>query len=481
MGRGRIRCDIRPMIEPARAALAAAALIASLTPSLSARADPIEDVVRAEMARHQVPGIAISVVRDGRIVRAEGFGQANIEHGVPVHADTLFKMGATGMQITAAAIMLLVEDGKLELDAPVGRYLSRAPGKWRNVTIRHLLEHRSGLPTTPNGDFRTDYSNDQLLDIIARQDVNFAAGTRWRFSYANYIVLGFVIEAVAGEHWSKFFARRVFEPLDMTTARGIDEIAIVRNRAAGYELRGGELRNAEWVSPTANSTADGSLYLSVLDYAAWATALSQKRLIGQGSWNLLSNRVKLPDGAVCSYAPGWYRESVGQVEAWWHSGSWQGFQTYALRYPASDLTVAVFANGAGADPQTVARAIAGLVEPALVRKPAAPLTDNDPAATARVRALVDAIAAGRALRSDFAEFAQLDFDELTAQFAGILKGMGAVQALAPFDRRDTCGETAHRYRARYEQGLVEIRVGLTKDGQVSNLDILPLADWNAPL
>ncbi len=469
------------MIEPVRAALGAAALLAALITPSTGWADPIEDLVRDEMARHRVPGIAISVVREGRIVRAQGFGQANVEHGVPVHADTLFKMGAPGMQVTAAAIMLLVEEGKLDLDAPVSRYLSRAPGKWRDVTIRHLLNHSSGLPATPNGDFRTDYSNDQLLDIIARQDLNFAAGTRWRFSYAGYIVLGFVIEEVTGAHWTKFFAQRVFQPLGMTTARGIDEMAIVPNRAAGYELRNEMLRNAEWIAPTANSTADGSLYLSVLDYAAWAAALSQKRLLRQSSWNVLFSPAQLTDGAVCSYAPGWHRESTAHADSWWQAGSWQGFQTYALHYPAADLTVAVFANGEGADPQTVARAIAGLVDPTLARRPAEPLTDADPAATARIRALLDSIAAGRARHSDFADFARLDFEELTAQIAGMLDGMGALESLAPFDRRKACAETAHRYRARYERGLVEIRVGLTNDNRVSNLDVLPLADWNAPL
>lgn len=447
----------------------------------AARADPVADLVQAEIARTKAPGIAIAVIEQGRITRIQGFGEANVEHHVPVHADTLFKTGATGMQFTAAAIMLLVEDGKIDLAAPITRYLAKAPATWSRVTIRQLLDHTSGLPATPNGDFRADYTNGQLLGIIAAQDLNFPAGSRWRFSYAGYIVLGFVIEQVSGEHWTRFMARRIFAPLGMHTARGIDEAAIIPNRAAGYEQREQVMRNAEWVSPTANSTADGSLYLSALDYAAWAQALSQHRVLSKSSWEALSQPARLSDGSTCAYVPGWSISRVGKTSTWSQSGSWQGFQTYTLRYPARDLTVAIYANGDAADTRHLAQAIAGLTDSTVASAPAKGLADTDPMATARARTLIDDIAAGRSKQSDFVDFAKLDFTESTVQYAGMLADLGPRTDFALFERPQQCGETSYRYRARYLKGVVEMRLGLNADGKITNLEIVPLSDWNEPL
>ena len=446
-----------------------------------AQADPIGDLVLAELTRSKTPGAAIVVVQDGRAARVQGFGQANIEHGVPVHPDTVFKAGATGMQMTAAAVMLLVEEGKLELDAPVSRFLTGTPTKWARVTIRQLLNHTSGLPATPNGDFRTDYTNAQLLGIIAAQELNFPAGMRYRFSYAGYIVLGFVIEQISGEHWTKFMARRLFAPLGMQTARGIDELTIIPNRASGYEWRDGVLRNAEWISPTANSTADGSLYLSALDYAAWAEALSGKRLLSARSWKTLAEPARIADGSTCASVPGWFVGTAGRQPVLWQAGNWQGFQTYALRFPDKDLTVAVFANGEQADVLGLARGITALSDPALVAVPASVLADADPAETSRAQALVESVAGGRARQSDFADFAKLDFKELTDLHAGVLSGLGGLIEFKLFDRREHCAETAYRYRARYAQGMVEVRLGLGSTGKVTSLDVVPLQVWNAPL
>lgn len=454
--------------------------ILTLAP-VAAQAEPIAELVQAELARSKTPGAAIVVVQDGHASRVQGFGAANIEHGVQVHPDTVFKIGATGMQLTAAAVMLLVEDGKLELDAPVSRYLSGTPAKWNRVTIRQLLDHTSGLPATPNGDFRAEYTNGQLLGLIGAQELNFPAGTRYRFSYAGYIVLGFVIEQVSGEHWSKFMARRIFSPLGMQTARRIDEQAIIPNRAAGYEWRDGGLRNAEWISSTANSTADGSLYLSALDYAVWAEAVSRKRLLSAQSWQTLHEPARLADGSTCASVPGWFVGAANRDAVLWQAGSWQGFQTYALRFPDKGLSVAVFANGEQADVQTLARQIAALSDPALAAVPANALADADPAETARARALVESVASGRARQSDFADFAKLDFKELTELHGGVLNGLGDLLEFKLFDRRENCAETAYRYRARFAQGMVEVRLGLGRMGKVTSLDVLPLRDWNAPL
>lgn len=457
------------------------AAIALLTSPGVAMAEPIAHFIESEMKRTDTPGVSVAVVHKGQILRMQGFGLANIEHNVPVHPDTVFKLGATGMQFTAAAIMLLHEDGKLDLDAPVTNYLPAAPEKWNKVTLRQLLDHTSGLPATPNGDFRADYTQKELLGIIGRQELNFPAGTRWRFSYSGYIVLGFVIENVTGRHWTEFMEHRIFDPLGMQSARGIDELKIIPNRAAGYELRNGTLRNAEWISPTANSTADGSLYMSVLDYAIWSAAVSRKQILGSGSWDELGNRARLQNGNSCSYAPGWFQQTVGAHHTWWHSGNWQGFQTYALRYPEQDLTIAIFANGEGADVQRLAHGVAGLVDTNLVRASAQPLRGQNNAVTGRVEALVGAISKGTADYAEFSGFAKLDFTELAAQYGGLIGDLGKLNEIALFELRENCGESVYRYRARFEKGLVEIRLGLAPNGKIGSLEMLPLSEWSEPL
>lgn len=371
-----------------------------LMPKL-ALADAFSDIVEAELNRSGTPGASIVIVRGGNLLRAQGFGEANIEHGVSVHPDTVFKTGAVGLQFTAASIMLLVEDGKIELDAPVGRYLDGTPASWSHVTVRNLLDHTSGLPATPNGDFRADYTNAELLAIIAAQDINFPAGSRFRFSYAGYIVLGMLIDQVTGEHWSQFMAQRLFEPLGMYRARGIDEMAIIAHRASGYEWREGALRNAEWISPTANSTADGSLYMSALDYALWAEAVSDRRLLSQESWDVLTKPVRTSAGVVCSAIPGWYLRNRAGEQYFWQAGNWQGFQTFALRYPDRDLSIAVFANGEKADVYSLAHRIAVQSDPHLARIHAHARVVDNLAVTERARALVSAISSGTVRQTDF--------------------------------------------------------------------------------
>lgn len=463
-------------ILPFKAALAAMLLSMGLMPAI-VRADAIEDRVRQEMVRSDVPGVAVAIVRDGQPLRIEGFGFANIEHQVPVHPDTLFKTGALGMQFTAAGVLLLAEEGKLDLDASVRRYLPELPQSWQPVSLRRMLNHTSGLPATPNGDFRVEYSDVQMLDIIAHEKLNFPAGARWRFSYVDYVVLGQVMARVTGQPYARFLVDRIFAPLGMTRARGIDEMAIIANRSAGYERRDGHLRNAEWISAAANSTADGSLYLSALDYAAWAAAMSRQSLLARSSWAAMGQPARLGNGAACHYGLGWYLDD----RAWWHGGSWQGFQTFAIRYLKPELTVVVLANGEGADAEGLARDLAGLVEPALARQDAAPILDTDPAMTAQVAALLDAVASNRVAAHDFADYAALDLKEMVAQYSGLLQGLGARKDLALFAKADQCGETLWRYRAHYRDQVIELRLVKAANGRIGNLEIVPVNRWVAPL
>jgi CubicO group peptidase (beta-lactamase class C family) len=330
----------------------------------------VDTFVQEEMTRLRIPGVALAVLREGRLFKAKGYGQANVELGVPVHVDTIFQSGSIGKQFTAAAVMLLVEEGKIGLDDPVGKFLESAPEAWKAITVRHLLTHTSGIKTySPSDlDYRKDYSEPELLRIAAGFPLDFQPGEKWSYSNTGYILLGMIIRRASGKFYGDFLRERVFAPLGMETARVIDEADIVPNRAAGYRLVNGALKNQEWVSPSLNTTADGSLYLTVLDMAKWDAALAGERLLKRASLEAMWTPVTLKDGKTHPYGFGWALAKANGHPVIEHGGAWQGFLNFIARYPDERLTVVVLTNLAGHDPARLAHRIAEIYEPALAGK-----------------------------------------------------------------------------------------------------------------
>ncbi len=177
-------------------------------------ADPVDQYVRAEMQRQHIPGLALLVARDGKMVEAQGFGLANVELQVPVKPETVFQSGSVGKQFTATAVMMLVEEGKIKLDDPITMYLKEAPPKWNQVTVSELLSHTAGFTDYPdNFDFRKDYTEDELLKVIAGIPLAFPPGTKWSYSNLGYATLGILIHQVTGKFYGDFLQERIFQPL----------------------------------------------------------------------------------------------------------------------------------------------------------------------------------------------------------------------------------------------------------------------------
>src|SRR5215469_6436679 len=250
--------------------------------------EQVDKFVLAEMQREKVPGVAIGVVSKGELVTAKGYGDANVELQVPVIRKTVFQSGSVGKQFTAVAVMLQVEAGKLALDDSITKYFPDAPSSWQPITIRHLLTHTSGIPDyTERGaddssggiDLRRDYTEDELSKAAFSLPLEFEPGSRWSYSNTGYLLLGIIIHKVSGQFYGDILKERVFTPLGMKTARVISEEDIVPNRSAGYRLVNGELKNQEWVAPTLNTTADGALYLSMLDFISWDRGLRSQAIL----------------------------------------------------------------------------------------------------------------------------------------------------------------------------------------------------------
>jgi CubicO group peptidase (beta-lactamase class C family) len=326
----------------------------------------IDEYIRTEMQSQQIPGVALAVVKDGNVVLARGYGFANIEHQVPVTPETIFQSGSTGKQFTATAVMMLVEEGKLSLEDKITKYFPDPPDAWHDITVRHLLTHTSGMTDYPSDfDLRRDYTEDELFQRIKTIPLAFQPGEKWSYSNLAYVMLGILIHKVSGKFYGDFLQDRVFKPLGMSTARIISEADIVPNRAAGYRLVNGQLKNQNWVSPSLNTTADGALYFTVYDMAKWDAALYTEKLLKRSTLEQMWTPVKLNNGKTHPYGFGWALDEVRGHRIIEHGGAWQGFKAQITRYVDDKLTVIVFANQARANQAKLAHGVAAIINPDL--------------------------------------------------------------------------------------------------------------------
>jgi CubicO group peptidase (beta-lactamase class C family) len=351
------------------------------------------------MVEKNIPGIAIAIVRDGEPARVRGYGLANIELEVPVTPETIFQTASVGKQFTAAGILLLAEEGKLTLDDPLALHFPSAPATWHRITVRHLLTHTSGISDSSDDLYQDlrDYTEEEHLEISWKLPLEFEPGSQWNYCNTGYMILGILTSKLTDMHWSEFLKQRVFEPAGMTTARVISESDIVKNRADGYErTKEGELRNQEWVPPSDNTLADGSLYVTVKDMVAWDAALRGRRLLSEASYETWWKPVSLGGGITYPYGFGWALSEQRGRRLIEHGGSWQGFRAAIARYVDDELTVVVLANAADTQTEAMAHEIAGIVDDDLrLPDPEAPGVDPDPQRTARLENLLKAWAEWR--------------------------------------------------------------------------------------
>ena len=336
----------------------------------------VDDVVRAQLRKQKIPGIGLGVMRDGKIIKATGYGLANVELNVSVKPESIFQTGSVGKQFTATAVMMLVEEGKLGLDDKITKYFPEAPAAWKAVTVRHLLTHTSGIAdyggeesTMGKGviNFRQDYTEDDLVRIFSAMPMDFQPGEKWKYSNTGYVILGVLIHRVTGKFYGDFLQERIFHPLGMTSTRIISEVDIIPGRTTGYRLLKGELKNQEWVSPSLNTTADGALYTNVYDLAKWDAALYTEKLLKKASFDQMWTPVKLNNGTNYNYGFGWGVQEANGHRLLAHDGAWQGFTMNISRYVDDRLTIVVFTNldENNSRPAAIARAVAAIYIPAL--------------------------------------------------------------------------------------------------------------------
>jgi CubicO group peptidase (beta-lactamase class C family) len=351
----------------------------------------LDRYIACEMHARQIPGAALAIARNGRILTQRAYGLASIQNDAPVTTRTRFAIASVTKPITAIGIMLLVQDGKVELDAPVSRYLTEAPAAWHAMTVRHLLNHTSGLPEIGHG--WAEWENQDREDLlrlgglqlpteplyrIALQDTLwFAPGTDWAYSDVGYFLLGVVTERASGMSWRDFIRDRIFEPLDMSDSYISDIWTIYSDEARGYTVRDGVLSNIRR-DRIPETPSHYGIFSNAGDLAKLDAALNTDRLLSEESRRTMWAPTQLPGGETFPYALGWEVWSFRGHRTQYHGGI-TGAEF--LRLPDDSLAVVLLTNLGHGTRYGMSQNVAKLLIPSLKR----PALRDVPIAEAELR------------------------------------------------------------------------------------------------
>lgn len=310
--------------------------------------DEIRGVGQRAVSFPGTPGLSIAVAVGDEIILAEGFGLADVEHDIAVHAETVFRIGSVTKQFTAAAILTLIEEDEIGLqDDLTEHYDFDTQGK--PVTINQLLNHTSGIPSyTDLGQewiktVRRDLSHDQLLELVEGKPFDFEPGEDWRYNNTGYYLLGAIIEDTTGERYDDFLTDRFFDPLGMDRTRIGSHIDIVKDRARGYAAQSGALKNADFISMNQPGAA-GALLSTASDLIRWTRGLVNGDVLSEDAHRRMITPDVFPGEGEMGYACGLMVQDFEGTQRIGHGGGIHGFVSQLSYYPEYDLTIAVLAN-----------------------------------------------------------------------------------------------------------------------------------------
>ncbi len=366
----------------------------SIAPPIETR---IESYVRAEMGRRRIPGLALVVARNHRVVLARNFGSTNLEMKQPVTDRTEFAIASMSKQFTDAAVLLLAQRGRLALRDRISRYLPDLPVAWQSITLEQLMNHTSGLRDDwdePDS-FFTSRTADEFFQALKAAPLEFVPGTDWSYSCGPFL-LGLVIERVTERSYSEFMRESIFAPLGLTSTR-VNPPSAAPDAATGYVIRQGELRTGVRISPAAEARADVGIRSTARDLARWDAALDGTLLLSAHSRERMFTPARLDDGEPTAYGLGWFITPFrGRTEIEHGGGFRTGFSSVIARYPEDGLTVIVLTNLQSAHAYSIARGVAAFYDDAyrsIATMP--PEADPDSSRTQTVARILASLKEGR--------------------------------------------------------------------------------------
>ncbi len=324
------------------------------------------DSIFAKWNNTTSPGCGLGIIKDGKLILAKGYGMANLEHNIPNSASSVFRIGSTSKQFTAACITLLEQQGKLKFSQTLDEFFPEFPAYAKKITVRHLLNHTSGvrdyltltyLKSMGDNDY---YEDKDIMDWLTSQEqLNFEPGDEFLYSNSGYWLLGQIVNKVSGMNMSAYAKKEIFDPLGMTqTQFYTDHTQIVKNRAAGYapKRKGGFRIDMT----TLGMIGDGGILTSINDIMRWDDAFYNSKVLNKDFWKKMTTKGKLNNGKEIRYAKGLMigkRKGLNVIK---HGGSFVGFRAELIRFPEQHFTVAIFANRADANPTRMANKIADI-------------------------------------------------------------------------------------------------------------------------
>ena len=333
------------------------------------RSEEVDNYLREQMTKQHIPGLAFAVTKEGQLARSGGFGLANIELGAAVQPDTVFQIQSITKTFTATAIMMLVEEGKLNIDDKLTAHLADLPASWNDITLRHLLTHTSGIKdfiNEPTLDLRQEITPQAVIQSLRDLPLNFAPGQKYAYSNTGYHLLGMVIHKHTGKLWGDYLRQRIFEPLGMTHTRVVSLSEIITNRAAGYVWEDGRIQNGHFLAGSILAYAGGGLRSTALDLAKWDAGLWSDQLLKPKTLEQMWTAATFNDGTKSKYGLGWNVDELQGHIYVSHTGSHMtGFKTVLMRFLKDKLSVIVLTNQRAADQTAIAKGIAGFYLPDL--------------------------------------------------------------------------------------------------------------------
>jgi CubicO group peptidase (beta-lactamase class C family) len=323
----------------------------------------IDSLAMAFLADGPVAGVSVAVVKGRDTIVMKGYGLADVENDVPASAKTVYRIGSITKQFTSAAIMRLVDDGKLSLDDTLGRMLPSVTSAWRGVTLRRLLNHTSGIRSyTSTGPrwqrrWREDMSPDTIVGLVRDDTLDFRPGARWSYNNTGYVLLGMIIERASAKPYATYLEDELYKPLGLSQTYYCSQKPIIKHRAQGYARDGRQLVNAEFLSMTQPFSA-GALCSTVGDLVAWQRALAGGRVVRAASYAAMTTPESLADGKPITYGYGLGVSTLEKHRKVSHGGGINGFITDLAYYPDDTLHVVVLANTAPSNPGRLADQIA---------------------------------------------------------------------------------------------------------------------------
>lgn len=300
---------------------------------------------------------AVLVGMDGKIVFEKAYGPANEEWNIPNTLETKFRIASLTKQFTAACILILQQDGLVNIQDQISNYLPELPVAWRSVTIHQLLTHTSGVPN-PNYDSeqykkiqRIGATPQELIALVANHPLDFTPGTEWNYSNTGYILLGMLIEELSGQSYAHFLKTKIFEPLGMTNSGYDRETDILRQRASGYQISDGHLGNADFIDMTTPFSA-GGIYSTVEDMFRWNEALARPGVLlsAESLKQMFTEYTEAThQGQHYGYGVVISRQKFGKL-LYYHGGGVEGFSSSVQRYPEDRLSIVVLSNLASFKP-----------------------------------------------------------------------------------------------------------------------------------